>query len=957
MSVEWSSWSNAFQGPVAEVAAPVDLPALINTAAEATNVGRFLHAEGSRWAFSAPAYCEGTIVDTTALNGFPEPLQDAINGADEGDAYRVAVESGILLRDLYLGLARRSRPDGGPPADFLPASGAYVLPTMDGAGGQSIAGAISTGTHDGYVGQGSLSDCVLAMIIVGTGGEVRLLQRKLDPPVVDRARLEANFLSAFHSSISVQEIFDDVAFDAAVTSAGRFGIVWAYVLRVIDEHGVAIVQKRIQTTWALQQTTLAADVAAVSGSVRGFFQFVVNPHPGGDGQHTCWVTTNQPVPGDPDDELLPPELPNVIAARAAGGLEPAMQMLCAHVVTPPLAALRDAMRVAAIALLGGTGGVAAPLVAPLFAAAESIDRIGPDHLIGDAVADVLNLMTESGHPEFVSATVDAVLGAELSPTLADGSPWAVKGTRFEIGDFFDYDHDCFRGDSIEAFVPADLIVPFVDALLGVFSDLRTRGVVCGAYLAVRFMGQSRALLAPQRWPLTCGVEIAALRGLIGNFDLFREIQQTTLAAPFSGVLHWGQRNDCSRAEIEAAFGAAIGTWRSSLSEVEGASTLFSNPFSRSHGLEVVGSAPSWDGWEDLGLTTATDTAVASAGADQPLEAFARTSTGKLMSRQRRIDGTPDSPWGLVQAGIVDGAPVVVRARDGRLELFVCALERIEHIWQQDVPGGPWSGWDVLGSGDYSRVHHDDDRPSLTQHLDGRLELFVRGNIANGQPLLHAWAWVVNGPWTDLSPRGTSAIISRPASALRASFGDQIVCAALDTTGALVEKHQFGPGDDTGWTDWTPIATTDPSAPFPVPPGSLSAPIVLGQIPGSAALTVLCIDDRGAVWETVEDGRTGTLQFRPWQQLPVAPERIDPSIPLCPLVTTTANVFATTLTGSVLATALDPTSGWSAWQTLDGEVTGGVAAGEHADGRIEIIARRADNDGVVARRQLSPGRWS
>src|SRR5579871_2196583 len=114
MSTEWSSWSNAFQGPVAEIAAPVDLPALIQTAADATNVGRFLHAEGSRWAFSAPAYCEGTIVDTKALNGFPKPLQLAINGADEGDAYRVAVEGGVQLRDLYLGLAGRPRPDGGP---------------------------------------------------------------------------------------------------------------------------------------------------------------------------------------------------------------------------------------------------------------------------------------------------------------------------------------------------------------------------------------------------------------------------------------------------------------------------------------------------------------------------------------------------------------------------------------------------------------------------------------------------------------------------------------------------------------------------------------------------------------------------------------------------------------------------------------------------------------------------
>jgi hypothetical protein len=71
-----------------------------------------------------------------------------------------------------------------------------TLPTHGGAGGQSLAGAISTGTHGGDVRRRPIGDYVHAIIMVGSRDLVRLFQRDGNPPVVDFARLKANLANA-----------------------------------------------------------------------------------------------------------------------------------------------------------------------------------------------------------------------------------------------------------------------------------------------------------------------------------------------------------------------------------------------------------------------------------------------------------------------------------------------------------------------------------------------------------------------------------------------------------------------------------------------------------------------------------------------------------------------------------------------------------------------------------------
>jgi hypothetical protein len=63
-----------------------------------------------------------------------------------------------------------------------------TLPMLGGAAGQSLAGDVSTATRGGDVARPPIGDFVRALVVVGSGGVAKLLQRAGSPPVVDFGR-------------------------------------------------------------------------------------------------------------------------------------------------------------------------------------------------------------------------------------------------------------------------------------------------------------------------------------------------------------------------------------------------------------------------------------------------------------------------------------------------------------------------------------------------------------------------------------------------------------------------------------------------------------------------------------------------------------------------------------------------------------------------------------------------
>ena len=168
----WISWSERIDRPVSATERPVSLDELVDMVSSTTQAEATVHAQGSRWAFEAPAYCPNLVVDTTELSGFPVELADAVVRPDRTPGrYLVGVAAGTKVRNLYRALAfdnpRGYRGRTRSPYEARPSiplaieeQRIWTLPVLGGAGGQSIAGAISSGTHGGDAARPPLSDSV-----------------------------------------------------------------------------------------------------------------------------------------------------------------------------------------------------------------------------------------------------------------------------------------------------------------------------------------------------------------------------------------------------------------------------------------------------------------------------------------------------------------------------------------------------------------------------------------------------------------------------------------------------------------------------------------------------------------------------------------------------------------------------------------------------------------------------
>lgn len=153
-------------------------------------------------------------------------------------------------------------------------------------------------------------------------------------------------------------------------------------------------------------------------------------------------------------------------------------------------------------------------------------------------------------------------------------------------------------DSVEVFFDArdSCLVAFVDALIAFeINQEVNHGRAFLGYVSLRFTGPTRALIGMQKHETTCAVEVAGLLDMSGSQDLIKYAERLALNPNIGGVLHWGQRNNATRAEIEALFGDSpgapggdLGLWRGVLDLITegGRFDGFSSDFSRRIGLEL-----------------------------------------------------------------------------------------------------------------------------------------------------------------------------------------------------------------------------------------------------------------------------------------------------------------------------------------------------------------------------------
>jgi hypothetical protein len=212
--------------------------------------------------------------------------------------------------------------------------GPWAFRTLGGAGGQTIFGALTTGTHGGDYLQRPISDSVAAIHLVADGGYHYWIEPdfgRWDFQITDDSKLNDHY-GNIPGAQKFEIIRSSDIFDAVVVSPGRFGTVASLVLQVVPQY--CLQEHRALEDWSIVKAHLkGSDQHRFFGSVyftqkdhnanmrafeqrfgqvsqnNRFLQIAVNLSPHGDDEHRCGVTQrwmvghNAPETRNPDGSL------------------------------------------------------------------------------------------------------------------------------------------------------------------------------------------------------------------------------------------------------------------------------------------------------------------------------------------------------------------------------------------------------------------------------------------------------------------------------------------------------------------------------------------------------------------------------------------------------------------------------------------------------------------------------
>ena len=225
--------------------------------AEAIVANRPMRALGGEWSWTKIAATTGVLLNTKPLN-----LSFRINKGNVSALYPHQPEDlyfaqcGVSVKELNNRLRQHNR----------------SLRTSGASNGQTIAGAISTGTHGAAIDVGAVQDFVVGLHIIAGPSKHIWLERKTYPVVSD------DFAVKLQTTI----VRDDELFNAALVSFGSFGIIHGVMLEtdplfLYEAHRIKVaIDDRLFHT---MQTLDFSNAGLPNGAERPYhFQVFINPY-------------------------------------------------------------------------------------------------------------------------------------------------------------------------------------------------------------------------------------------------------------------------------------------------------------------------------------------------------------------------------------------------------------------------------------------------------------------------------------------------------------------------------------------------------------------------------------------------------------------------------------------------------------------------------------------------------
>lgn len=503
----------------------------------------------------------GHALDTT---GYASSLQEHLSSLllDGVDASLLFfVEAGIKLSDLNAFLDHQ-RPR-------------LALKTLGGSAGQSLAGAISTGTHGGDFDRAPIADSVRAIYLIAAGGTHHWIEPK--KPITDPAKIQA-----FFPCIRLENIhYDDEMFRSVLVSMGAMGVIYALVIDVVRQY--SLVQWNRWGTWQQLRREAGQTLGGVfDGSWSGindflsahfknnhspnqFLQVVINPICNDDRGHSCFVTNRVQVPL----QLVPSgPMPKDMSTLTKDDLVNAIEG------SPEWNNLGSKLAFAFANISGST----------IIDQAKSLINFCKSYGYFWAIRAVINAILQGSFPasNWVEAFADLPPGARRLSRQN-----ALPGPRVDVG-FEIMTGGVFGGAkipvvSMEAAFELSKAVLFIDQMLQQFNLIGVdQNKYPAGYISLRVSGQTGALLGMQQFKRTGHVEISLLD--TSDDDGWVETAEK-VALGLGGILHWGQSNGrMTAADVKKRFGSSLTKWNEARKKLNGNSTTFVNTFMKRLGL-------------------------------------------------------------------------------------------------------------------------------------------------------------------------------------------------------------------------------------------------------------------------------------------------------------------------------------------------------------------------------------
>lgn len=238
-----------------------------------------VRAVGGAWSLSTAAATNGWLVNTRPLNWIFPLRANHVLPAITNVSEQIFVQCGTSVAEVNTWLANRMQ----------------ALKTSGASNGQTIAGAVSTGTHGSAIDVGSMQEYVRGMHIITGGNKHIWLERKSDPVV------SADLLQRLGADL----VQDDGQFNSALVSFGSFGLIHALLIEVEPLFLLQSYRRRMAVDAQLRYAMETLDFTPLPmphPGVRPFhFEVVVNPHDTAGGAYVT-VMYKRPY----KDDYIPP---------------------------------------------------------------------------------------------------------------------------------------------------------------------------------------------------------------------------------------------------------------------------------------------------------------------------------------------------------------------------------------------------------------------------------------------------------------------------------------------------------------------------------------------------------------------------------------------------------------------------------------------------------------------------